>query len=156
MSDQELDQPDRDPHTRERRADRITIGWLWEHLVPLLALALAAWAVTSVQGKADRAESKFDQQREGRRVAIDVLCGGLYGVERAGRLTLLDQLPSPAPQGRRQTDAQQKIRMLYAESYARVITEAVVDQAGVDLRSVLRPDGLVDCDRLRKAAQATG
>lgn len=161
IDDDELEEPS--PTRQRRRSDRLSFFAIWDKIVLLAAVGLATWAVFSVQGKADKAEVAADktsaaveQQKQGRRVALDILCGGLFGVENAGRLTILDKLPRPAPQRGHQTSAEMRSRLRYAQAYAQVISEAVIVQAGVDVKNVLRRDGTIDCDRLKAAARAVG
>lgn len=142
--------------------DKITPYNIFDKGITLVAMSLAVWAVWSVSSKADKAEVKattaqlqIEQQKEGRRTALDILCGGVFGVETAGRLVLLDRLPLPAPQGKHQTTAEEKLRMSYARAYASVISEAVIVQAGGDVKNILRRDGTIDCAKLKVAASAT-
>lgn len=152
-----------DPAERRRRTDKLTLAVIWDKALMFVAVGLAVWSVVSVQGKADRAEVAatstqiiVSQQKVGRRVALDILCGGLYGVERAGRLTILDRLPPPAPKAHPQTPVETKQRLLFAQAYAEVISDAVIQQAGVEIKDVLRHDGTIDCEALKKAARAAG
>lgn len=139
---------DHKPTDRTRYEDRITIGWLWRNLVPLAAVVLAFIAVTRTQGDVER-------QREGRRVAVDVLCGGLYGVEDAGSRILTGDLPDiPDALRRPQTARERQAALVYAHSYALVISRAVLDQAGVDGKAVLRKDGSIDCNELKRLVSA--
>lgn len=160
-------------------------SWLWtahqafRDLAPVIAVGIAAIAVFGNEGKADRAdlaasraelkaaraEFKANQnmtqiqiQNQGRAVAIDVLCGGIAGVETAGRKILTDTLPLPPgiprqPRSRRE----RRINRSYARAYARVISDAVVSQIKsprFDPKTVLRRDGTIDCDELRVQARA--
>lgn len=137
------------PMTKLERLERT-----WRDLVPVIAVAMAGYAVVGVEGKADRAQDTAIRQQEGRRVAVDVLCGGIVGVENAGRLTLLNQLPGvPAA---RMPSREVRLRETAARAYTILISEAVIEQAGVkDASSVLRPDGSIDCEGLKRAARAT-
>jgi hypothetical protein len=121
------------------------LGLFWQNAIPLLALALAFLAIKGTT-------SKLDRQREGRGVAINVLCGGLRGVEDAGVAILKDQLPN-VPH-RDQTAQEARLRERFAQSYAAIISKAVLDQAGRTLKDVLEPDGRLNCDRVVKASAA--
>lgn len=135
---------DRHPRERERSGDfrQLSLlgkaGWIWRNGIPLLALGLAALAVTGTQ-------SDVDRQREGREVAVDVLCGGLSGVADAGKRTLEGRLPGlPGPGVPRASEA-----------YARIISLSVIKQAGVEARDVLNRDGTINCERLKVAAKTS-
>jgi hypothetical protein len=128
------------------------VDWVWRRIVPLLALGLAAYAVSNLQTKVDRAQGQLDAQREGRRVAREVLCGGLYGVEEAGRLILLGELPPPAPPAPQLSSAEIKTREAYAKSYALVVSRRVLAQGGIRAQDVLNDDGTINCDALSRIA----
>lgn len=71
------------PGELRRRDDQITIGWIWRQFVPLLAVALAAYAVIAVRGKADSATARAKDatekaaliQESRRQAAIDSCLG---------------------------------------------------------------------------------
>jgi len=131
------------------------VDWAWRRLVPLLCIFLAAYAVWGLSGKVDKTQSQVEAQREGRRVALDVLCGGLYGVQEAGRLILLGELPPPAPPSPQLSSSERMARERYARSYAQVISRRVLEEAQIDANLVLRDDGTVDCARLKVITAAT-
>jgi hypothetical protein len=152
------------PHHRRRKGDppdgngwrlwRNSLRWwvwyserVWQDLVPLIAIILAWIAVTGT-------ESEQERQREGRGIAIDVLCGGLYGVETAGEKILTDTLPETEGLRPPQTQREREVAKIYARAYATVISTAVINQAGVAAEDVLRKDGTIDCDALKDAARA--
>ena len=144
------------PHHTRRSTDRPTRGWrlflwhaerVWQDVVPLIALVLAAIAVFGNQ-------SDLERQKEGRGIAINVLCSVSNGTVDAGRLILTDKLPGTEPYRQPRSAAQRKAADAYAKSYGRVISEAVVAQAGVRADDVIRKDGTVDCDALKRAALA--
>jgi hypothetical protein len=126
------------------------IDWAWRRIVPLLAMGLAFYAVLGLQKKIDKTQAQIEAQTQGRQVARQILCGGLNGVEQAGRLILLGKLPAPAPKTPPLSDSEQKLRERYAKSYALVISRRVLKDAGVDTVEVLRDDGTLDCDVLSK------
>lgn len=128
--------------------------WIMRRIVPIAALGLAAYAVVGVQGKADNATAQVEADRTGRQVAREVLCGGLYGVEEAGRLILLGELPPPAPPPPQLSSSELKAREAYAKSYALVVSRRVLEQAGIQAKGVLRDDGTIDCDALNRVAAA--
>lgn len=109
----------------------------------LFAAFTVLWTHTAI--RAQQAKDVATRQIEGRRVAIDVLCGGLSGVEDAGKQALNGTLEGL--HGRGVPDS--AIR-----DYVSTISTAVILQAGVDARKVLKPDGQIDCDKLREAARA--
>jgi hypothetical protein len=121
--------------------------WAWRRIVPLIALALAAFAVASLQNKVDR-------QSEGRRIAIEVLCGGILGVQEAGKRILTGTLPPPAPKSPRTSEQETESRRLYSISYSRVISARVLEQASIKGERVLNEDGTINCERLKIAASA--
>lgn len=121
---------------------------VWQDLVPLIALILAAVAVFGQ-------ESDLERQREGRSIAIEVLCGSTSGVQKAGELILKDELPNTERYRRPKTDADRERADAYARSYVRLISNEVLKVAGVEGKDVLDPDGSINCDRLKAAARAT-
>lgn len=151
------------PHHQRRRGDRPWGGWqlwawraerVWQDVVPLIALGLAFYAVLHVESKATRNRQFLVQQAQGRKVAIDVLCGGVLGVERAGILTLQGKLLDTRRLG--MTGQERRLRERASLSYAKIISRAVVRQAGIGSHAVLRPDGTLDCAKLRVAAKSPG
>lgn len=141
---------------------------LWRDLMPLLALLLAFYAVLGSENKADRAELKATaaqqaaaSQREGRQIAIAVLCGFGNGVEAAGKASIaqpilpgrfrrnLEKLGLP-PERLRAERARKA-----GEAYARSISESVAEQASVKAEKVIQPDGSMDCNALQDVARAT-
>lgn len=130
--------------------------WAWRRVVPLACLGLALIVLLGLDSKVDKTQLQVEAQREGRRVAREVLCGGLNGVEEAGRLILLGELPSPAPQTPRFSRPERQRRDAYARAYARVISDAVLKQAGVEAQNVIRPNGTIDCDELNRVARDRG
>jgi hypothetical protein len=113
---------------------------IWRNLVPLIALGFAVYAVANLQTDVDR-------QKEGRRVAVDVLCGGVQGVSEAGAEVLRGDLPGQRGRG---------LPERTVTAYQRQIAVAVVRQAGIDAKGIVRRDGSIDCDALRERSQAVG
>jgi hypothetical protein len=151
------------PHHRRRNSDPPSgngrrpwkNGWrwwlwygerVWQDLIPLVALVLAAIAVFGTQ-------SDVERQREGRGIAINVLCGVSNGIVDAGREILTDTLPGTEHYQRPHSALEKSRAQAYADSYARVISFSVAQQAGVQAEGVLRHDGTIDCDALSRAAQ---
>jgi hypothetical protein len=134
---------------------------IWRDFVPLAALMIAAFAVLGVERKVDQAtvnatvaKRLAQTQGEGRRVALGVTCGALRGVEDAGRLVLTQRLP-----GTRglypQSSPRERVRMAQiARAYNQVITDRIVEEAGVAGERVIEPNGSVNCARLRDLARA--
>lgn len=122
----------------------------WRDLVPIIALAIAVYAVMHVEDKADKNTVRIEQQAEGRRVALDVLCGGLSGVAEGGRKALRGTLlgpPDPPP-----SHQEAQLRDAAARAYVRILSTAIIEQAGVEGKKVLRGDGSVDCELLKGQA----
>lgn len=131
------------------------VDWVWRRVVPVIAIVLALVAILGLRGKVDRTQSQVDAQREGRRVALEVICGALYGVEEAGRLILLGELPPPAPPTPHVSREERDLRDRYARSYTSVINLRVLEAARIRGKQVFREDGTLDCDKLKDVAQAT-
>lgn len=147
---------DHDRHPRARKNDhgwRYWLPWLYTRTLPLVclvvafaALGLALTRVDRAEFKAERAQQAARNQREGRAVAVDVLCGGVAGIEDAGTQALQGKLEGQNGQG---------LPQRAIDDYVGTISRAVSRQAGVDARRVLKPNGTISCDRLRVAARAT-
>jgi hypothetical protein len=114
----------------------------------LLGLVFGIGVAFAVRSAIDSHDAKTaaSRQAEGRRVAIDVLCGGVSGIEDAGTQALNGTLNGLHGRG---------VPSTATRDYVSTISSAVIEQAGVDARKVLRPDGRIDCDELRVAAAAT-
>lgn len=139
---------------------------MWRDFVPLLAIAVAAFAVFGVEGKVDDATvnakvAKVEAttakrvaaaQKDGRRVAVGITCGALMGVEDAGRLVLTDRLPGTERFRRPSSPGEKRVRRAYAKAYNRVISERIRAEAGVAAAGIVGADGSVDCDALRLAS----
>lgn len=154
-----------DFHPGRRAGDHGTVarwaGALWRNLVPLVALGLAVWAVAGTQRDVINTRQLAESQREGRAVAIDILCGFGNGVEAAGKATLT--APIEPPEFRRSlerlglppAEAREQQQQQAAQAYARSISESVANQVGRGIADdVIKRDGSLDCRVLRKAARA--
>jgi hypothetical protein len=119
--------------------------WLATCLVIGLVLAVFTVLWTSAAVDSHDAKTATARQAEGRRVAVDVLCGGVSGVEDAGKQALNGTLEGLHGRG---------VPASATRDYVSTISSAVIKQAGVDARKVLRADGQIDCDKLRVAAAA--
>lgn len=123
-------------------------------VLSVVALIIATIAIVNVSDSVDR-------QAEGRKVAIEVICGVTSGIIEAGRATItgqssggmdpefirnLEKLGYP-PKRQREAAAR-----LAAEAYARSIAERVESEAGVE--GVVRQNGTLDCLALKRAAGA--
>jgi hypothetical protein len=128
---------------------RQPVSWgLWLFTVLLLGgvFALMIWYGAELRIDAHDAKLSAIRQKEGRAVAIDVLCGFGNGVAEAGRKALAGELIG-----------QSAARGLPVESqrdYVGTITSTLLAEAGINARDVIRPDGQVDCEKLRAAAKA--
>jgi hypothetical protein len=130
-------------HPRARASDggwRYWTAWCYRMLVPAVAVVIAAIAVARTQGDVQR-------QKEGRAIAIDVLCGFGNGVAEAGRKALAGEL--------RGQDSRQGLPEEAQRDYVGTITSTLLAEAGITARDVVQPDGTVACDRLRVVAKAT-
>jgi hypothetical protein len=155
-----------DHHKRRWTDGRAYRAWAWfDHLVTLVAVGLAVYAVFSVEGKADqaavdaaRAEQVAEAQREGRRTAIQVLCGGLRGVEEAGLGILTGTLPGAPPilgEGGPPSAEQRRQAEQWARAYNQVISRAIAREAGIaEASTVLDENGLIDCQELVRLSSA--
>lgn len=147
---------DDENHPKARKSDggwRFWCIWLYHKMLPLVCLVVALVALGLAWTRVDRAEFKAERaaqiarsQREGRTVAVDVLCGGVAGIEDAGTQALQGKLEGQNGHG---------LPQRAIDDYVRTISRAVSRQAGVDARRVLKANGTIDCDRLRVAARAT-
>jgi hypothetical protein len=129
----------------------------------LLALAIL-FASTLLQQfvvlpqKADHAEVQLAQQREGRRVAIGVLCGGLQAVIDAGRAQIVTTIQPPRFRrnlerlGLPDAKTRRRVAEKAAEAYATAIARATEKQSGVE--GVVDEGGNLRCDRLVVRAHA--
>jgi hypothetical protein len=134
---------------RKRRKSDI-IQDVWMIVISLLAVG----SILLSQGKAGRAEVKAARaqdeavrQREGRAVAIDFLCGGLSGVEAAGKKALRGELAGQHGQG---------LPNAAIREYNATISRRIILQARVSPRGILdKRTGRIDCDALSQAARAT-
>lgn len=131
------------------------VDWVWRRVVPLIALFLAGYAVWGLSGKVDANQDAITRQVEGRKIAIEVLCGGISGVEDAGRQILTNTLPSPAPKASVTPSAPEKrAREDFAKAYALVISRRVIQEAGASAKGILRDDGTINCTTLKRESQA--
>jgi hypothetical protein len=141
---------------------------LWRDLVPAICLILLGVYYIGLVDKVDRnavnarvakseaatAKKLAETQSEGRRIALGVTCGALRGVEDAGRLVLTQRLPGTERFVPPSSKREQRIRAVFARAYNRVITDRIVQEAGVAGEEVIEPNGSVNCDRLREVARA--
>lgn len=140
----------------ERRAGLLLR--VWQNVVPLICIAIAAYAVLGV-------ESKQDRQREGRAVSVDVTCGFANGLAEA--VTQVFRSPFLGQQTPQQMLYQRNLEKLGAPSieerrvaaiaqareFARTISESVADEAGAEVARVVNAkDGTLNCTVLRKVA----
>lgn len=183
------------PRHRHERAERLLHnrrvsdmrGWprarrvaaeFWYELVPLLALMIAGVALWLNSNKADKALVRATaarqltvQQAEGRKIAIDVICGYQNGLGQAVRATfsattriarqhtptgrktleLLRFLQAHGGPSLRERDKQARQA---AAAFLLVISRQVAKQAGANAKHVVRSDGTMNCTKLRKAARA--
>jgi hypothetical protein len=123
----------------------------------ILGCLLSALSLFLIAVSRDDLVSRTESQTEGRRAAIEVLCGAVSGVQQAGRDIVLDELPGTEGIRRDHSNQERKRAEVYARGYAKVITEAVAREAGVtQADQVLNPDGSLDCAKLIKRAKAGG
>jgi hypothetical protein len=125
------------------------VPWgIYVFTILLLGAAFGVGAAFAIQSAIDSHDAKTAaaRQAEGRRVAVDVLCGGVSGVEDAGKQALNGTLDGLHGRG---------VPREAVRDYVSTISNAVILQAGVDARKVLKADGQIDCDKLRIAARAS-
>jgi hypothetical protein len=147
---------DRDPDKRERSTDKP--GWrrlvrenAYRDVWLLLVSGLMVWALLDIRGV-------VNDQREGRRYAVNVVCGATSAVIDAGRATItgggvgppefvrnLERLGYP-PRRVREAQAQKA-----AAQYADLIARRVEKVAGAT--DVVRRDGTLDCALLTERAR---
>jgi hypothetical protein len=141
---------------------------LWRDLVPAIALVLLGFVFLGLESKVDEqgvdastakveariAKRLAETQSNGRRISLGVTCGALRGVEDAGRLVLTNRLPGTERFVMPSSARERRIRRIFARAYNRVITDRIVQEAGVDGERVIEPNGSVNCERLREVARA--
>lgn len=127
-----------------------------------IALALGGRLLDDTNDLADDTHRLAEQQRDGRAVAIDALCGAISGVVEAGRATItagtgkddketaftraLVRLGYP-PISVRRTQANDA-----AKAYGKAIAKAVED--ATKQKHLTRKDGSLDCSRVKRVAGA--
>jgi hypothetical protein len=117
----------------------------------ILITGLVAWSLIGIQ-------NTVNDQRDGRKYAVNVVCGATSAVIDAGRATItgggvgppefvrnLEALGYP-PKRVREAQAQKA-----AEQYAELIARRVERVAGA--RDVVKPNGTLDCVRLTELAR---
>lgn len=128
--------------------------WLLVLTVVLVIMAVGA------SNDAGKALTKTQRQQEGRAVAVNVVCGSTSAIIEAGRATItggggvspqlarnLERLGFP-PKRVRDVAAKRAARL-----YAKSIADAVERESGV--RGLVRPDGSLDCFRLRRVTNTS-
>jgi hypothetical protein len=136
------------------------LGWVPVTVLMVLALHAQGGKADRSELKADRAALEIRQQREGRRVAIEVFCGVSQAVIDAGRAQILSSAAIGPPRFARNLErlgfpelrARQKTAELAAQAYSRGIARAVAREAGT--HGLVNRDGRLRCDRLVSQAQA--
>lgn len=130
------------------------VPWgIYVFTVLLIGVAVAVGVRIGVNVAIDAHDAKTVavRQQEGRAIAVDVLCGFSNGVSDGGRRALAGRLRGMSPRRGVPAEAQ--------ADYVAIITQRLIDQAGVKAADVLIPNGpnagLIDCGRLRRAAKAT-
>lgn len=162
-----------DPQHRPRRRRTDTVrGFIRAHPgYPILTIALigvllySTGKVDDTALKAERNAQRLGAQVQGRRVALDLLCGGLSGFGQAGRLVVLNDPRAwadalgPAEFARirpflRPDPREARLRAALGHAYNVIAVSGLIRSAGVDARGILRPDGTMDCAVLRRRARA--
>lgn len=135
-------------------------------IVAAVALVAAATALVALTDKVDQAELKAQRARieaaeakraqaqtaEGRRIARDTLCGGLRGVQQAGRAALTGALFGTT---RLQAARERRLRRLAARAYNEIISQEVIQTLGINAEEVLRENGTIDCAALSRVSQGS-
>jgi hypothetical protein len=135
---------------RRRTTDRPT-GWIREHWITVVVtLALGGLlyypfgVVDTTSQQSEQNAARLDAQAQSRRVAIDVLCGIGSGVSHAGALVFSGKLPGlPGPGN-----------PTARQAYIDIVVASVAEEAGVEARGLVLPDGSIDCEELRRRANA--
>jgi hypothetical protein len=144
---------------KEREARRQRLKWAIRFWGPVWVRDLWLLAVTGLVALSLAGQSsELEQQRSGRKVAIQVLCAGEQAVINAGRAALQAQ-PLP-PRLRRNLErlgyphaaVQRKAAVQASDAYARTISAAVQRQSGA--KGLVDAKGNLRCDLLVKAAHA--
>jgi hypothetical protein len=138
--------PENHPKRREGDTRRGKLRAFWRDVAPLVAVVVAGVAVFAAGFSVLNTQSDVERQKEGRAIAVDVLCGFGNGVAEAGRKALAGELAGQ--RGGRGLPASAQ------RDYVQTITSTLLAEAGINARDVIRPDGQVDCSRLRRAARA--
>jgi hypothetical protein len=114
----------------------------------LLGVAFGVGVAFAVRSAIDSHDAKTAalRQEEGRAIAIDVLCGFSNGVADAGRRALAGKLKGERGPG---------LPPAAQQDYVFTVNARLIDQAGVRTADVLITTGLIDCRKLRQAANAT-
>lgn len=133
----------REDHPHRRHGDSLK-GWIGEHWKTIVASLVCFYLILVISNQVDENRARLDRQVEGRRVAVDVLCGLGSGVAKAGALTFSGKLPGLRGAGNPTAQA----------AYVDVIVASVADEAGVEARGLVLADGSIDCGLLRKRADA--
>lgn len=143
----------------ERRRLRLRENWYRDLWLLLLTIVLVGLSLNA-SGDAGEALSKAERQQEGRAVAVDVVCGGLSAVIESGRaaFTAGGQLPPRLTDflerhGYPPAAVREAAARKAAVDYAEGIAKAVERESG--LSGLVRRDGSLNCQALRKAAAAT-
>lgn len=149
--------PERRSRSARRRSDkaRLILRENWYRDVWLLLVS--AFVVVAVLNSRDAVE----RQKEGRRVAVQAICGATSAVIEAGRATITGGATGVGGEFERNLRAlgypprkvRQRQAMQAAEAYARTIAEGVRQAAGVNARGLVRRDGTLDCQRLQQVAR---
>lgn len=165
--------------THQRRAsdlrwDRRALHWLRVKFAPLIrenwyrdvvlivVCAMLFFGWRGQQNVIDDIKVVQQEQREGRRAAVDVVCAATSAVIDAGRATIiggaedldpefarnLERLGYP-PRDVRRDQAQQA-----AQAYAAAIAKKVEDATGVT--GIVRRNGTLDCVRLAELSKVSG
>ena len=122
-----------------------------------IALLVAGVVVSSIALRIS--QQALSDQREGRSIAVQTTCIAISAVVDAGRATLLaGGRPQPQPFERNLLKLgfpplakREKAAQIAAATYSRSIASRVAAITGrVDL---VKPDGSLDCNRLREAAR---
>lgn len=141
--------------TERRRRDK----WRTRLLVLWLTITTIFWvtAIVNLAHQGNDLDHVVDQQRNGRAVAIDALCGAVSGIVEAGRSTIVSGAAQDTKFTRRleqlgypRVAVRQAQAQVAAKGYARLITDAVERTTGST--HLARDDGTLDCSRIKSAA----
>lgn len=138
----------------QRVVRRALIGGMILAVTNIVAIAL-------VLSLLDDTRDLAAQQQQGRATAISALCASVSAVVNSGRQTIQAGTVIQSKRFERNLvrlgypdeEARKSAAMVAARAYGQQIAQAVEDESHV--KGVARPDGSLDCEKLKRASGAT-